>query len=116
MDTRVMYMLLRHDLMSSLGWPLGAVFTQIAHASTACIWTYRDDPDVIAYMADMDHMHKVTLRVDSELQLKDEAQKLAESNIDHKVWIEDDMAVCIAVKPQPRSILKPLLKHLPLYK
>lgn len=62
-EARVMYLILRSDLISLPNWTLGAVFTQIAHASTACLWTFRDDPDVVAYMEDMDHMRKVTLKV-----------------------------------------------------
>jgi hypothetical protein len=63
MVTRVMYLLLRKDLETTFKWPIGALCTQAAHAATACLWTYRDDPDVIAYMNDMDHMHKITLAV-----------------------------------------------------
>ncbi|KAI1717759.1 peptidyl-tRNA hydrolase PTH2 domain-containing protein [Ditylenchus destructor] len=116
MSNRVLYMILRADLSSELKWPLGAVFTQIAHASTACIWTYKEDPDVIAYMGELDKMHKVTLRVENEEQLLAEAKKLETNNIAHKVWIEDDMSVCIAIKPYSRDFIKPFLKHLPLYK
>lgn len=100
---------------------------------SACIWTYKEDPDVIAYMGELDRMHKVTLRViiskyffrhilfqyfqvENEEQLLAEAKKLETNNIAHKVWIEDDMSVCIAVKPYSRDFIKPLLKHLPLYK
>jgi len=62
-STLVMYLLLREDLISKLKWPLGAVFTQVAHAATACVWTYREDPQVAAYMGEMDSMHKITLKV-----------------------------------------------------
>jgi hypothetical protein len=59
----VMYLILRGDLLTELNWPLGAVLSQIAHASTACVWTFREEPEVIEYMANMDSMHKVTLKV-----------------------------------------------------
>lgn len=63
MTKLILYLILRSDLISELKWPIGAVFTQIAHAATQIIWTFREDPDVIAYMTDMENMHKVTLRV-----------------------------------------------------
>ena len=59
----IMYLILRADLISDLKWPLGAVFTQVAHASTACIWTFKDEPEVKEYMEDIENMHKVTLKV-----------------------------------------------------
>uniref|UniRef100_A0A915DJG7 peptidyl-tRNA hydrolase n=1 Tax=Ditylenchus dipsaci TaxID=166011 RepID=A0A915DJG7_9BILA len=102
--------------LKELKWTLGAVFTQIGHASTACIWKYREDPEVVAYMEDLDSMHKVTLRVENEAELLAEAKKLEEANVDHKVWIEDNMAVCICVKPYSRDFIRPLMKHLQLYK
>jgi hypothetical protein len=63
----------------------------------------------------------------------EQAERLANAGIQHKVWIEDDMAglkillfwsllnfnerlVCIAVKPMPRQKLRPLIGNLPLYK
>ncbi|KAI6190976.1 Aminoacyl-tRNA hydrolase [Aphelenchoides bicaudatus] len=116
MGTRVMYLLLRKDLETVLKWPIGALCTQAAHAATAVLWTYKDDPDVIEYMKDMDNMHKITLAVDDEGTLKDLAGRLDEANIQHKVWIEDNMPVCIAIKPQPRAPLKAILGRLQLYK
>ncbi|CAD5225324.1 unnamed protein product [Bursaphelenchus xylophilus] len=116
MGTRVMYLILRKDLQTYLKWPIGALCTQVAHAATACLWTYKDDPEVVKYMEDMDHMHKITLQVEDEDMLKAVAGKLDAANVQHKVWIEDDMPVCIAIKPQPRSPLKEVLGHLKLYK
>lgn len=63
MSVKVMYFILRSDLSTTLNWPLGAIFTQIAHAATACIWTFREDKEVVDYMNEMDTMHKVTLKV-----------------------------------------------------
>lgn len=37
----VMYLVLRRDLMTSLGWPMGAVCTQAAHAASAAMWLFR---------------------------------------------------------------------------
>ncbi|KAH7714663.1 hypothetical protein AAVH_17971 [Aphelenchoides avenae] len=115
-EARVMYLVLRSDLITLPNWTLGAVFTQIAHAATACLWTFREDPDVVAYMEDMDHMRKVTLKVETEAELRSVEEALKNAQIQHKTWIEDNMAVCIAVKPQLRSLVKPVLGKLPLYK
>ncbi|MFH4982327.1 hypothetical protein AB6A40_009036 [Gnathostoma spinigerum] len=112
---RVMYLILRYDLLSKLQWPLGALVTQAAHAATACLWTYKDDPDVIEYMDDIEHMRKVALKVDNEDELQQLHKKLDDAKIDHRVWIEDDMAVCIAVKPQPRSTVSKHLKSYSLF-
>lgn len=38
-------------------------FQQVAHAATACIWLYKDDPEVKEYMQNIDSMRKVTLKV-----------------------------------------------------
>ncbi|KHN72421.1 Putative peptidyl-tRNA hydrolase PTRHD1 [Toxocara canis] len=114
-DARVMYLVLRSDLITALKWPLGAVVTQGAHAATACIWSYKDDEDVIEYMKDVNHMRKVTLQVENENELKSIEKVLIDNNIDYRVWVEDDMPVCIAVKPQPRNVVHKHLRHLRLY-
>ncbi|KAI6234712.1 Aminoacyl-tRNA hydrolase [Aphelenchoides fujianensis] len=116
MGTRVMYLLLRKDLETALKWPVGAICTQAAHAATACLWTFKDDPEVIAYCKDLDHMHKITLAVESEDRLMEFAKRLEAASVQHSVWIEDNMPVCIAIKPQPRAPLKSLLGRLQLYK
>ncbi|VDK42961.1 unnamed protein product [Anisakis simplex] len=115
MDVRVMYLILRSDLISLFKWPLGAVVTQGAHAATACIWAFKDDSDVVEYMKDTDHMRKITLQVKDESELKSIATVLQENDIDHRIWIEDDMPVCIAVKPLPKNIVQKHLKHLQLF-
>ncbi|KAI6174277.1 Aminoacyl-tRNA hydrolase [Aphelenchoides besseyi] len=114
--TRVMYLLLRKDLETNLKWPIGALCTQASHSATAICWIHRNDPDVMAYFNDLEHMHKVTLSVESEERLKEMAQRLEAANVQHHVWIEDGIPTCIAIKPQCRSQLKSLLGRLPLYK
>ncbi|KAI6206098.1 hypothetical protein M3Y94_00867700 [Aphelenchoides besseyi] len=116
MGTRVMYILLRKDLETNLKWPIGALCAQAAHSATAVCWKYRDDADVIAYFNDLEHMHKITLAVESEERLKEMEQRLVAANVQHYVWIEDGTSACIAIKPQCRSQLKSLLGRLPLYK
>lgn len=58
-----MYLLLRTDLATELEWPTGALVAQGAHAATACIWKFKDDPEVIEYMNNIDSLAKVVLQV-----------------------------------------------------
>lgn len=59
----VQYVVVRGDLLRLLSWPTGAVIAQACHASTAAIWSHRDDPNTITYTNELDHMHKVVLEV-----------------------------------------------------
>lgn len=59
----VQYIVLRSDLIDKLSWPLGAVITQACHASSAIIHLTRDDQICQQYVADLDNMHKVVLKV-----------------------------------------------------
>uniref|UniRef100_A0A8R1HRT7 peptidyl-tRNA hydrolase n=1 Tax=Caenorhabditis japonica TaxID=281687 RepID=A0A8R1HRT7_CAEJA len=111
----VMYVILRRDLHTKLGWPLGAVCTQAAHAASAAMWIFRNDPNTEVYTSDLDAMHKVTLGVDSEEEIKKVADKLETRKIDHKVWIEDGFPVAIALKPYQKEEVKNALKGLKLY-
>ncbi|KND02485.1 uncharacterized protein SPPG_02947 [Spizellomyces punctatus DAOM BR117] len=57
------FIALRKDLQKDLGWPTGSIVTQACHASTAVIWRWREDPDVVEYLGDLERMHKVTYEV-----------------------------------------------------
>lgn len=59
----VQYIVLRSDLIDKLSWPLGAIITQACHASSAIIHLTRDDQICQKYVADLDNMHKVVLKV-----------------------------------------------------
>ncbi|PAV73665.1 hypothetical protein WR25_18836 [Diploscapter pachys] len=111
MSSYVMYLILRRDLSTALKWPFGAVATQAAHAASAVMWMFKDDPNTVEYTKDLDHMHKVLLGVDSEEALLEVKAKLESKNLDHKVWIEDDMPVCIALKPYPKEIAKDAVRN-----
>jgi peptidyl-tRNA hydrolase len=75
-DALTMYIVLRKDLIKvsrlkqthlqkDMGWNTGSMVAQACHASTACIWLYRNDETVLEYMkeAQSGHMHKVVLEV-----------------------------------------------------
>ena len=59
----VQYIALRGDLLRVQRWPVGALVAQGCHASTAVLHMYRDHGNVVQYLSDLDHMHKVVLEV-----------------------------------------------------
>ncbi|CAL9080001.1 uncharacterized protein LOC103982556 [Musa acuminata AAA Group] len=117
-DVVVQYVVLRRDLIDS--WPLGSVVTQGCHASVAAVWNYRHHPDVLAYCSDdnLDSMHKVTLEVKGETQLRNLSDKLKTGGIDHKLWVEqpEDFPTCLATRPYPKSQVASFFKKLKLCK
>ncbi|XP_076959144.1 uncharacterized protein LOC143635143 [Bidens hawaiensis] len=117
-DVLVQYIVLRRDLIDT--WPLGSVVTQGCHASVAAIWSHKDDPHTIEYCnpSNIDSMHKVTLEVKGEVQLKNLSEKLTSSNIAHKLWIEqpENYPTCLASKPYPKSVVSSFFKKLKLCK
>ena len=63
-DDIVQYLVLRRDLWTEVGWPLGPVIAQACHASIAALTQHLQDPVTQQYVAEdqLDHMHKVTVR------------------------------------------------------
>jgi len=126
-EVLLQYVVLRRDLWDVKGddgsatpWPLGAVVAQGCHASTAALWLSKDDEETIAYCGEdnLDHMHKAVLEVKSETQLRNLSEKLGQSGVKHKLWIEqpEDVATCLATAPLPKSKVYPLLKKFQLCK
>ncbi|XP_078170729.1 peptidyl-tRNA hydrolase II (PTH2) family protein [Carex rostrata] len=117
-DVLVQYVVLRRDLIDT--WPLGSVVTQGCHASVAAVWTHRDHAETLSYCSDsnLDHMHKVTLEVKGETQLKNLAEKLEAASIQHKLWIEqpENIPTCLATRPYPKSKVASFFKKLKLCK
>ncbi|XP_071703331.1 uncharacterized protein [Rutidosis leptorrhynchoides] len=117
-DVLVQYVVLRRDLIDT--WPLGSVVTQGCHASVAAIWSHKDDPHTVEYCnpSNIDSMHKVTLEVKGEVQLKNLSEKLTSNNIAHKLWIEqpENYPTCLASKPYPKSVVSLFFKKLKLCK
>ncbi|KAK2392267.1 hypothetical protein P8452_29203 [Trifolium repens] len=117
-DVVVQYVVLRRDLIDS--WPLGSVVTQGCHASVSAVWSNKDDPITIDYCSPdkIDSMHKVTLEVKGEPQIKNLSEKLTSGGIIHKLWIEqpENIPTCLATKPYPKSIVSSYFKKLKLCK
>lgn len=109
----VQYIILRNDLP----WGLGALAAQAAHASVAAVHTFREHQDVIAYLSDMPNMHKVVLGA-NEQELIQLRNRLCSANIDHFAWIEqpEDLLSAIGLRPYPKELVRPYVKHLPLLK
>ncbi|CAN6236170.1 unnamed protein product [Urochloa humidicola] len=117
-DVLVQYVVLRRDLADA--WPMGSVVTQGCHAAVAAVWEHRDHPDTAAYCGpdNLDRMHKVTLEVKGETQLKNLAEKLQVAGVRHKVWIEqpENIPTCIATAPCLKSQVSSFFKKLKLCK
>lgn len=116
----VQYVVLRKDLGASLGWPLGSICAQAAHAAVAAVWEHRDHPDVEAYCAPdaIDGMHKVVLEVKGETQLVNLAAKLADAGVAHKLWTEqpENVPTCLATRPCRKDEVQALFKKCNLAK
>ncbi|KAL2346846.1 hypothetical protein Fmac_000846 [Flemingia macrophylla] len=117
-DVVVQYVVLRRDLIDT--WPLGSVVTQGCHASVSAVWSNKDDPFTLHYCSpdNIDSMHKVTLEVKGETQIRNLSEKLTSGGIIHKLWIEqpENIPTCLATKPYPKSIVSSYFKKLKLCK
>ncbi|KAM7430334.1 peptidyl-tRNA hydrolase domain-containing protein 1 [Porites harrisoni] len=114
----VQYVIVRGDLLRLLSWPTGALIAQACHASTAVLWTYRNDPHTIEYTSELDHMHKVVLEASNQEELEKLSQDLTASKIDHKLWVEqpENFPTCLATKPYPKQQIQSFFKKLKLFK
>ncbi|CAL5358744.1 hypothetical protein CsSME_00048765 [Camellia sinensis var. sinensis] len=117
-EVLVQYVVLRRDLIDT--WPLGSVVTQGCHASVSAIWSHMDDPHTLDYCSptNLDSMHKVTLEVKGETQIRNLSEKLTAGDIAHKLWIEqpENIPTCLATKPYPKSVVSSFFKKLKLCK
>ncbi|XP_012136190.2 putative peptidyl-tRNA hydrolase PTRHD1 [Megachile rotundata] len=118
MDDIIQYVVLRGDLLKTMGWPIGAVIAQACHACTAVIHLFYNDSYTQAYLADLDHMHKVVLEVPDETALNALCSKLTDEDIHHKLWIEqpENIPTCLVTKPYPKSKVQSYFKKYKLLK
>lgn len=118
MSNFVQYIIVRSDLKTTLGWPLGAVIAQCCHASTAIMHLQREDETTKSYLEDLDNMHKVVLGAKDEEALRKLSEKLKENDIKHKMWIEqpENIPTCIAIKPYIKEEVHKFVKNLKLLK
>lgn len=59
----VQYVIVRGDLLKTMGWPVGAVIAQACHACTAVTHLFYNDQHTQKYLSDLDNMHKIVLEV-----------------------------------------------------
>jgi len=116
----VQYVVIRRDLGQGMGWPLGSICAQAAHAAVAAVWEHKDHPDTAAYCAPdaIDGMHKVVLEVKGETQLVNLAKKLEDAGVDHRIWTEqpEDYPTCLATRPYRKDEVSALFKKCNLAK
>ena len=110
-------LLLVYASMPSLGVPSAVV---AAAACVAVLMSHLHDSDVQSYVsaAAATQMHKVVLSAKDDAELGEAADILSKAQIKHHVWIEnpEKIRTCLAVKPYPRHIVQPLLRHLKLFR
>ena len=118
MSGLVQYVVIRGDLYRQLKWPIGALIAQGCHACTAVTAIYKDDPNLIQYIADLDNMHKVVLEAKDEESLSKLSHSLNENNIDYKLWIEqpENYATCLVTKPYLKEDIQKFFKGFKLFK
>ncbi|XP_020299972.1 putative peptidyl-tRNA hydrolase PTRHD1 [Pseudomyrmex gracilis] len=114
----VQYVVVRGDLLKTMGWPVGAVIAQACHACTAVTHLYYNDAHTQAYLADLDNMHKVVLEAADEASMRTLCSKLEEDLIQHKMWIEqpENIATCLVTKPYPKDQVQKYFKKYKLLK
>lgn len=114
----VQYVVVRTDLLTSLGWPVGAVIAQACHATAAVTHLFHQDDNMQIYLKNLDNMHKVVLGIDSETKLRNLSSKLEEASVDHKLWIEqpEDIPTCLVTKPYLKEEVQKHFKKLKLFK
>ncbi|KAK3812598.1 MAG: peptidyl-tRNA hydrolase II domain-containing protein [Linnemannia elongata] len=100
-----MFIVIRKDLIKTLGWSTGSVIAQACHATTAVLHKTRDLPDTREYLADLHNMHKVVLEVKNLPQLETLAASLSGLDVPHITWREqpEDILTCISTGPIRRS-------------
>lgn len=64
----IQYVVVREDLIKALGWSIGSVIAQACHACTAVTHLFYDDIHTKNYLADLDSMRKVVLKVNFSQQ------------------------------------------------
>ncbi|KAI9639115.1 uncharacterized protein MKK02DRAFT_39393 [Dioszegia hungarica] len=113
----VMQIILRRDLLTEHGWPVGPLLAQSAHAATAVLHLHRDHPDVKRYLEGDDGrgwevMRKVTYEVPDEAALRGLGAKLdgLTPKLSHHLWIEQPECIPTALAIIPNKRPKQLKK------
>lgn len=84
----------------------------------AAIAKSMDQPDTQAYLKDLEKMHKVVLKAESQSQLQQLVDRLSGDGIPHHAWIEqpEDILAAVASAPGQKTVLQPYFKEFKLFK
>jgi peptidyl-tRNA hydrolase len=119
-DVLVQYVVMRGDLIKAHKWNVGGLIANGSHACVAVICEHMADAEVKAYIdpTAATQMHKVVLAAKDDAELGATSDLLTHHQMKHKVWTEqpENFRSCLAVRPYPRSLIQPLLKHLKLFR
>lgn len=76
------------------------------------------DSETQQYVQNLDSMTKVVLKAENESQLLEVCDCLTTNDIKYVLWTEqpENIVTCLATTPRDRNLMKPLLKHLKLFK
>ncbi|XP_064383490.1 putative peptidyl-tRNA hydrolase PTRHD1 isoform X2 [Halichondria panicea] len=112
----VQYIAVRGDLAEK--WPMGAIIAQACHAATAVMHVFKDDPNTVQYLSDLDRMHKIILKVPNEGELNALVSVLESNNKDFKLWVEqpENYPTCLATKPYIKTEIQDYFKKFKLLK
>lgn len=90
---------------------------QGCHASIAAIVKYFNSENTKKYISELESMHKVVLKAESEQALLDVSKSLTENNVEFVLWTEqpENIPACLATAPNDRNTLKPYFKKFKLY-
>lgn len=90
---------------------------QGCHAAIAAVVKNLDKPHTQAYLDNLNAMHKVVLKAESDHQLDDLIAQLRAQKIEHHVWIEqpENIRTCVATAPHEKTILQPLFRPFKLF-
>ncbi|WOO81240.1 Putative peptidyl-tRNA hydrolase PTRHD1 [Vanrija pseudolonga] len=111
----VMQIILRRDLVTELGWPMGPMMAQAAHAASAVQHEFAEHPDMKRYLAGDDGlawmvMRKAVLEVPDWAALRALAFKLDEAGFPAHLWMEEPehtpTALALVPNKRPKALKK----------
>lgn len=97
----VQYVFVRTDIPTI---KRGGLVAQACHACVAAIFVHRDSPDTREYLANLESMTKVVLRVSGD-QCRELLAFLREADYGHHAWVEhpEETVTCVALRPYHRE-------------
>merc|ERR1712216_112788 len=108
----IQYIVIREDL----GWPLGAVCAQAAHAGIAAVSDARDancpDTELYTSKGNRPHMRVSVLAIPNTQKLLQLVEKLKNREVKHHLWVEqpENVPVAIATWPARRAVVQKAFK------